>query len=82
MLQLPSAWSNYLDQNHEGASCLGQLAGLGDQKTTYEKAVATLNDGMLTTLLLVTRPQRASLVETRRAADELAQIGIMIKTDY
>ena len=76
MLQLPSAWSNYLDQNHEGASCLGQLAGLGDQKATYEKAVATLNDGMLTTLLLVTRPQRASLVETRRAADELAQIGM------
>ncbi|WP_203651065.1 arsenical pump-driving ATPase [Secundilactobacillus yichangensis] len=76
MLQLPSAWSNYLDQNQEGASCLGQLAGLGDQKATYKKAVETLNNAELTTLLLVTRPQRASLVETERAAAELTQIGM------
>lgn len=76
MLQLPSAWSNYLDQNQEGASCLGQLAGLGEQKATYQKAVDTLNDASLTTLLLVSRPQRASLVETERAAEELAQIGM------
>ncbi|GAW98164.1 arsenical pump-driving ATPase [Secundilactobacillus mixtipabuli] len=76
MLQLPSAWSNYLDQNQEGASCLGQLAGLGEQKATYQKAVDTLNDANLTTLLLVSRPQWASLVETERAAEELAQIGM------
>lgn len=76
MLQLPSAWSNYLDQNQEGASCLGQLAGLGEQKATYKKAVDTLNDANLTTLLLVSRPQRASLIETARAAAELAQIGM------
>ncbi|MFC6254061.1 arsenical pump-driving ATPase [Secundilactobacillus hailunensis] len=76
MLQLPSAWSNYLDHNQEGASCLGQLAGLGKQKATYQKAVETLNNADLTTLMLVTRPQRASLIETKRAAHELAEIGM------
>lgn len=30
MLQLPSAWNNFLDENTTGVSCLGQLSGLGD----------------------------------------------------
>lgn len=28
MLQLPGAWSGYLDNSQHGASCLGPLAGL------------------------------------------------------
>lgn len=28
MLQLPSAWSNFISESTHGASCLGQLAGL------------------------------------------------------
>ncbi|MFL2029459.1 arsenical pump-driving ATPase [Loigolactobacillus zhaoyuanensis] len=76
MLQLPSAWNNYLSENDRGASCLGQLAGMGDKKAMYEKAVATLSDGALTTLMLVTRPQKASLLEAARAAQELADIGM------
>lgn len=31
MLQLPSAWSNFMDENTTGASCLGQLSGLADK---------------------------------------------------
>ncbi|GBG95734.1 arsenical pump-driving ATPase [Ligilactobacillus salitolerans] len=76
LLQLPSAWNNYLDENDRGASCLGQLAGMDDKKAMYEKAVVTLNDPELTTLMLVTRPQKASLLEADRAAQELAAIGI------
>lgn len=76
MLQLPSAWNNYLDENDRGASCLGQLAGMGDKKAIYAKAVATLSNGDLTTLMLVTRPQKASLLEAARAAQELAAIGM------
>lgn len=76
MLQLPSAWNNYLDENDRGVSCLGQLSGLSDKKEMYEKAVQTLTDDSLTTLLLVTRPQRTSLKETIRSSGELSDIGM------
>lgn len=76
MLQLPSAWSDYLDKNDRGASCLGQLAGMGEKKATYAKAVETLNNPDLTTLMLVTRPQRASFIEAARASRELADMGM------
>ncbi|MEL1206355.1 ArsA-related P-loop ATPase, partial [Staphylococcus epidermidis] len=52
MLQLPSAWNNFLDENTPGVSCLGQLSGLGNKKDMYEKAVETLTDEKRTTLIL------------------------------
>ncbi|EAE0202048.1 arsenical pump-driving ATPase [Listeria monocytogenes] len=76
MLQLPSAWNNYLDKNTTGVSCLGQLSGLGDKKDMYEKAVETLTDAEQTTLILVTRPQKAPLIEAERASEELRKLGI------
>lgn len=76
MLQLPAAWSNYLDENTTGTSCLGQLSGLGDKKEIYEHAVETLSDSKATTLMLVTRPQRAAMLEVKRASKELSVLGI------
>lgn len=76
MLQLPSAWSNFISENTHGASCLGQLSGLEDNKNIYKKAVATLADGRLTTLILVSRPEVTSLKEAYRASKELAEIGV------
>lgn len=76
MLQLPSAWNNFLDENTAGVSCLGQLSGLGDKKAMYEKAVETLTDAAETTLILVTRPQKAPLIEAERASEELLKLGI------
>ncbi len=76
MLQLPSAWDNFISENTHGASCLGQLSGLESQKEVYKKAVATLADGKLTTLVLVSRPETAPLVEAERASIELADIGV------
>ena len=61
MLQLPSAWSNFISESTHGASCLGQLSGLESKKAVYKKAAATLADGNLTTLVLVTRPEEAPL---------------------
>ena len=52
MLQLPSAWDNFIDESTHGASCLGQLAGLGEKKEMYAKAVKTLSDGTMTTLIM------------------------------
>jgi len=44
MLQLPSAWSNFISESTHGASCLGQLSGLESKKEIYKKAVETLAD--------------------------------------
>lgn len=76
MLQLPSAWSNFISDNTHGASCLGQLSGLESQREIYKKAVDTLSDKKLTTLVLVSRPEIASLMEAERASNELAEIGV------
>lgn len=76
LLQLPSAWSGYLDENEQGASCLGQLAGMGERKDIYEQAMNTLNNSSLTTLMMVTRPQLAPLLEAGRASVELSNLGI------
>lgn len=76
MLQLPSAWSNFISESTHGASCLGQLSGLESKKEMYKMAVETLADGKQTTLILVTRPEAAPLREIERASHELAELGV------
>lgn len=76
MLQLPSAWDTFLDENTTGVSCMGQLSGLSDERDSYKQAVETLGDGTKTTLMMVTRPQEGPLMEAGRASDELSEIGI------
>lgn len=76
MLQLPSAWSNFISESTHGASCLGQLSGLEDKKEMYKQAVATLANGQLTTLVLVSRPESSPLKEAERASKELADLGV------
>ncbi|GKU24582.1 arsenical pump-driving ATPase [Clostridium folliculivorans] len=76
MLQLPSAWSNFISESTHGASCLGQLAGLEDKKEVYSEAVKTLSDGKATTLILVSRPEITPLKEAERASKELREIGV------
>ncbi len=76
MLQLPSAWSGFINESKHGASCLGQLSGLESKKAVYKKAVETLADGNLTTLVLVTRPETAPILEAQRASEELGALGI------
>ena len=76
MLQLPSAWSNFISESTHGASCLGQLAGLDDKKEMYKEAVKTLADSDKTTLILVTRPEFAPLKEAERASQELRELGV------
>lgn len=76
MLQLPSAWTDFISESTHGASCLGQLSGLEDEKETYKFAVDTLADGKLTSLVLVARPEETPLLEANRASNELAELGI------
>ncbi len=76
MLQLPSAWSNFINESTHGASCLGQLSGLEDKKGMYKSAVINLSDKEKTTLILVSRPEISPLKEAERASKELQDIGI------
>lgn len=76
MLQLPSAWDTFIDENTTGASCLGQLSGLEDRKEVYKQAVATLSDGTKTTLYLVSRPDETPLKEVERSSSELLDLNI------
>ncbi|MFP3323192.1 arsenical pump-driving ATPase [Planococcus sp. SIMBA_160] len=76
LLQLPTAWSGFLEDSTHGASCLGPLAGLEGKKALYKKAVDSLSDGDKTTLILVARPDNSSLLEADRASFELKEIGI------
>lgn len=61
LLQLPSAWSDFISDNPDGATCLGPMSGLEKQREQYSMAVETLSDNLLTRLLLVARPQSAAL---------------------
>ena len=76
MLQLPSAWSNFISESTHGASCLGQLAGLQDKKDMYKNAVENLADKDKTTLILVSRPEETPLIEAERSSNELSELGI------
>lgn len=76
MLELPSAWTSYLNENTTGTSCLGQLSGLGEKRDSYAQAVDTLSDESKTTMVLVARPQFESLAEADRSSVELAALGI------
>lgn len=76
MLQLPSAWSNFISENTHGASCLGQLSGLESKKEVYKNAVSNLADSIKTTLILVSRPEESPLKEAERASNELKDIGV------
>jgi len=61
LLQLPGAWSTFLETGKGGASCLGPLAWLDKQRERYRAAVATLADPDRTRLVLVARAQNAAL---------------------
>lgn len=75
MLQLPGAWSGFLEQGKGDASCLGPLAGLEKQREQYKAAVEALSDPLRTRMILVARAQQATLREAARTHEELAAIG-------
>ncbi|WP_349682026.1 arsenical pump-driving ATPase [Methanosarcina sp. UBA5] len=76
LMQLPSAWSNFISESTHGASCLGQLSGLESKKEVYKQAVETLSNKDMTTLILVSRPEKEPLREAERASQELQDLGV------
>jgi arsenite-transporting ATPase len=76
LLQLPGAWSGFLDEGKGDASCLGPLAGLEKQHAQYKSALGALGDPLRTRLILVARAQQNTLREVARTHEEFAAIGL------
>jgi arsenite-transporting ATPase len=76
LLQLPDAWSGFIETNPGGASCLGPLSGLEKHRQRYAEAVKALSDPDRTRLILVARAQNGTLGEVARTHQELAAIGL------
>ncbi|MEQ8153693.1 MAG: arsenical pump-driving ATPase [Clostridiaceae bacterium] len=76
MLKLCSAWRSSIDENINEAPGFGQLAGLESRKEIYKSAIETLADKDMTTLILVSRPERSQLTEAEQVSKELKNIGL------
>jgi arsenite/tail-anchored protein-transporting ATPase len=76
LLQLPAAWSSFLEQNERGASCLGPVSGQAEQRERYAATVEALRNPAQTTVLLVSRPEPSALAEAERTSRELGELGL------
>lgn len=76
LLQLPAAWSGFLEANPRGAGCLGPLGRQEGQRERYETVVAALTDPARTTVVLVSRPESSALAEAGRTSAELRELGL------
>ena len=76
LLSLPAAWTGFIETSSTGTSCLGPLAGLQAQRKLYQATVRALSDPALTTLVLVSRPERSALTEAERSSGELSALGL------
>jgi arsenite/tail-anchored protein-transporting ATPase len=76
LLNLPSAWNDFIASNQTGSSCLGPIAGLKEQKIMFEQVVAALKDPGQN-LAGSGFPGRSHVVsEAHRAGNELGELGL------
>jgi arsenite/tail-anchored protein-transporting ATPase len=76
LLELPAAWTNFLEASTGGTSCLGPLAGLRAQQVVYDASRRALVDADRTTVVLVSRAEASALREAERTRAELAALGV------
>lgn len=76
LLNLPSAWNDFIESNKTGSSCLGPVSGLSEQKILFENVVEALKNPERTLLVLVSRAEAMSFKEANRASVELRELGL------
>jgi arsenite/tail-anchored protein-transporting ATPase len=76
LLQLPRAWTTFLESNDRGASCLGPHSGLTMHHDRFAAAMRALTDPAATTVVLVARPNGAALREADRTSGDLRALGV------
>lgn len=76
LLELPAAWTEFTEENPDGASCLGPTSALKSSQQRYKTVVNRLRDAALTTFYIVSRAEASSLKEAARTSDELRELGM------
>ncbi len=76
MLELPSAWDNFISHENPTDNYVGQLSGMKEKQAMYKEAVDRLSDSDQTTIILVSRPDYTPLQEVARSSQELSEIQI------
>jgi len=76
LLELPAAWSDFIESNPDGASCIGPSSALKTSQARYQKVVERLQDKGSTTIYLVSRPDGSALREADRSGKELDEMGL------
>ncbi len=76
LLELPAAWTGFLEAAPGDVSCLGPLSGLKAARERYEATVRALANPAATALVLVARPDRVALMEAGRTSEELRGEGL------
>ncbi len=76
LLELPAAWSDFIESNPDGASCIGPSSALKTSQERYQKVVERLQDQDATTVYLVSRPDDSALREADRSGRELDEMGL------
>lgn len=76
LLRLPAAWTDFLESNTRGATCVGPLSGLKTHQVQYAAAVTALADSQRTILVLVAKPEHGALKEAARTCIELEALGL------
>ncbi len=76
LLNLPSAWNDFIASNKTGSSCLGPVSGLAEQKILFENVVNALKNPDKTLLVLVSRAEEMSFYEAARTSLELSELGL------
>jgi arsenite/tail-anchored protein-transporting ATPase len=76
LLELPAAWSDFIESNPDGASCIGPSSALKTSQERYKKVVERLQDEGSTTIYLVSRPDSSALREADRSGKELEEMGL------
>ena len=76
LLELPAAWTGFLESAPGEVSCLGPLSGLKTQRERYVRTVQALTDADSTLMILVARPDRVALLEAARTSSELSALQL------
>jgi arsenite-transporting ATPase len=76
LLQLPAAWTEFLERNISDALYTGPRLGLRAHQARYAAALEALSNHQRTTLVLVARPEHAALKEAERTSIDLASLGL------
>lgn len=75
LLELPAAWDSFLENNPQGASCIGPSSALKSSKERYKNVIESLRDPDKTVFHLVARCDTPSLKEAARTSEELKELG-------